>query len=145
MERGIPGCPKIRHEPMGPYFERLVQRMRREPGAFPTWVGELYLEYHRGTLTSVATNKRNNRLAEQALHPDNLLKGLVAWLEAPENHLRIESSHVAVADQQGGWAELPLMRCADRRQWVISLVRISVQEALNALASESRCHRYILV
>jgi alpha-mannosidase len=30
-------------------------------------VGELYLEYHRGTLTSVAKNKRNNRLAEQTL------------------------------------------------------------------------------
>jgi alpha-mannosidase len=68
MERGIPGCPKIRHEKMAPYFERLVDRMRREPEAFPRWVGELYLEYHRGTLTSVAKNKQNNRRAEQALH-----------------------------------------------------------------------------
>lgn len=73
MERGIPGCPKIRHEPMGPYFERLVDRMRREPEAFPRWVGELYLEYHRGTLTSVAKNKQNNRQAEQALHVLELL------------------------------------------------------------------------
>lgn len=73
MERGIPGCPKIRHEPMGPYFERLVARMRGEPEAFPRWVGELYLEYHRGTLTSVAKNKRNNRRAEQALHLLELL------------------------------------------------------------------------
>ena len=73
MERGIPGCPKIRHEPMGPYFERLVARMRREPEAFPRWVGELYLEYHRGTLTSVAKNKQNNRRAEQALHVLELL------------------------------------------------------------------------
>ena len=78
MERGIPGCPKIRHEKMGPYFERLVSRMRSEPDAFPTWVGELYLEYHRGTLTSVARNKRNNRLAEQALHEIELLAAL-AW------------------------------------------------------------------
>jgi alpha-mannosidase len=73
MERGIPGCPKIRHEKMGPYFERLVERMRREPEAFPRWVGELYLEYHRGTLTSVAKNKQNNRRAEQALHVLELL------------------------------------------------------------------------
>lgn len=84
-------------------------------------------------------------LAEQALQPDNLLKGLVAWLEAPENHLRIESSHVAVADQRGGRTELPVMRCTDRRHWMVSLVQIQVQEALNALACESRCHRYILV
>ncbi|HEY9011654.1 MAG TPA: glycoside hydrolase family 38 C-terminal domain-containing protein [Devosia sp.] len=73
MERGIPGCPKIRHEKMGPYFERLVERMRREPEAFPRWVGELYLEYHRGTLSSVARNKANNRRAEQVLHELELL------------------------------------------------------------------------
>ncbi len=78
MERGIPGCPKIRHEPMAPYFQRLVERMRREPEAFPSWVGELYLEYHRGTLTSVAKNKRNNRLAEQALHDLELLAVLAS-------------------------------------------------------------------
>ncbi len=78
MERGIPGCPKIRHEPMAPYFERLVARMRREPESFPSWVGELYLEYHRGTLTSVARNKRNNRRAEQALHDLELLGTLAA-------------------------------------------------------------------
>lgn len=77
MERGIPGCPKIRHEPMGLFFSRLVARMRREPESFPSWVGELYLEYHRGTLTSVARNKRNNRLAEQALHELELL-GILA-------------------------------------------------------------------
>jgi len=67
MEKGIPGCPAIRHEPMRPYFERLLVRMNDRPDDFPTWVGELYLEYHRGTLTSVAKNKRNNRLAEQTL------------------------------------------------------------------------------
>jgi alpha-mannosidase len=67
MERGIPGCPKIRHEPMRPFFERLLDRMRAAPERYPTWVGELYLEFHRGTLTSVAKNKRNNRRAEQAL------------------------------------------------------------------------------
>lgn len=78
MERGIPGCPKIKHEPMAPYFKRLVDRMNREPDAFPSWVGELYLEYHRGTLTSVAKNKRNNRLAEQTLHDLEVLAVLAS-------------------------------------------------------------------
>lgn len=67
MEKGIPGCPSVRHEHMRPYFDRLLKRMAERPADYPTWVGELYLEYHRGTLTSVAKNKRNNRLAEQAL------------------------------------------------------------------------------
>ncbi len=76
MERGIPGCPKIRHEPMRPYFERLLAKMRAAPDRYPTWVGELYLEFHRGTLTSVARNKRNNRLAEQALREIETLASL---------------------------------------------------------------------
>ena len=84
-------------------------------------------------------------IAEQVLQPDNLLSGLVAWLETPENHLRIESSNIILADQEGVGVALPVMRCADRRHWVVSLVKMEVQEALDALASESRCHRYILI
>jgi hypothetical protein len=84
-------------------------------------------------------------VAEQVLQPDNLLSGLVAWLETPENHLRIESSNILLADQTGGGITLPVMRCADRRHWVVSLVKMEVQEALDALSGESRCHRYILI
>ena len=90
MERGIPGCPKIRHDAMGPYFSRLAERMRREPDAFPNWVGELYLEYHRGTLTSVARNKRHNRLAEQALHELELLAVLAGQQGVPYPHAELE-------------------------------------------------------
>lgn len=84
-------------------------------------------------------------LAETELQPDNLLKGLVAWLETPENHLSLGASNIAITDPWLGKMELPVMRCADRRHWVVSLVQIPVQEAMDALASESRCHRYILI
>ena len=30
----------------------------------PAWAGELYLEFHRGTYTSIAKNKKNNRISE---------------------------------------------------------------------------------
>ncbi|SIQ34524.1 alpha-mannosidase [Rhizobium sp. RU35A] len=73
MERGIPGCPKVSHETMRPFFERLTGRMRAAPENYPVWVGELYAEFHRGTLTSVAKNKRNNRLAEIALREIEML------------------------------------------------------------------------
>ncbi|MEP7246396.1 MAG: glycoside hydrolase family 38 C-terminal domain-containing protein [Gammaproteobacteria bacterium] len=73
MERGIPGCPRLKHSAMGPFFARLSERFATEPDSFPTWVGELYLEYHRGTLTSVAKNKRNNRLAETTMRELELL------------------------------------------------------------------------
>ncbi|WP_137129131.1 glycoside hydrolase family 38 C-terminal domain-containing protein [Rhizobium sp. FY34] len=73
MERGIPGCPKVSHETMRPFFDRLISRMRAEPERYPVWVGELYAEFHRGTLTSVAKNKRSNRLAEIALREIEML------------------------------------------------------------------------
>ncbi|TWD46881.1 alpha-mannosidase [Agrobacterium vitis] len=64
MEQGIPGCPTVKHAPMRPFFEGLIGRMQANPERYPVWVGELYAEFHRGTLTSVAKNKRHNRKAE---------------------------------------------------------------------------------
>ncbi|WP_404402171.1 alpha-mannosidase [Pelagibacterium halotolerans] len=83
MERGIPGCPKVKHEPMRPFFDRLLEKMHADPARFPTWVGELYLEFHRGTLTSVAKNKRNNRLAENALRE---IEALAVLAMTARNH-----------------------------------------------------------
>jgi len=68
---------------MGSFFSSLAEKMQAEPTRFPTWVGELYLEYHRGTLTSVAKNKRNNRLAENVLREIELLAVLAHDRGAP--------------------------------------------------------------
>lgn len=67
LERGIPGAPKVKLEGIVPFLDRLGAAMDANPGKFPTWNGELYLQYHRGTLTSVAKNKANNRNAERRL------------------------------------------------------------------------------
>ncbi|KAL8835962.1 MAG: hypothetical protein Q9170_003119 [Blastenia crenularia] len=49
------------------YFARLEKKV--ENGTeFVTWYGELYLELHRGTYTSQANNKWNNRQSEIMLH-----------------------------------------------------------------------------
>ncbi|MGV0912635.1 alpha-mannosidase [Martelella sp. FOR1707] len=81
MERGIPGCPRVSQGHMGPALERIVTRMHKNPSAYQVWVGELYLEFHRGTFTSVAKVKRNNRRAEAILRELELLASL-AWLDA---------------------------------------------------------------
>lgn len=81
MERGIPGCPRVSQGHMGPALERIVSRMHENSSAYQVWVGELYLEFHRGTFTSVAKVKRNNRRAEAMLRELELLASL-AWLEA---------------------------------------------------------------
>lgn len=87
MEAGLPGCPKVEHGPMGPYFAELARRMRAAPGDYPAWVGELYLEFHRGTYTSVAEVKRNNRRAEAALREIEAL-AVLAVLEAGVDYPR---------------------------------------------------------
>lgn len=89
MEAGLPGCPKVVHGPMGPFFDALVRCMEAAPGDYPAWVGELYLEFHRGTYTSVAEVKRNNRKAEAVMREIEAL-AVLAVLEAGAAYPRAE-------------------------------------------------------
>ncbi len=63
MKHGVPGMPKVQMEFAGDYVERMRQKLENNP-KLPKWVGELYLEFHRGTYTSIAKNKKNNRKSE---------------------------------------------------------------------------------
>ncbi len=63
MEKGIKGIPKVRQEFAGKYFEELEERVKGNT-RLPIWEGEFYFEYHRGTYTSMARNKRSNRKSE---------------------------------------------------------------------------------
>lgn len=63
LKKGITGVPKAKMEFAGSMLERVKKRAEKNPKT-PTWQGELYLEYHRGTYTSQAKNKRNNRKSE---------------------------------------------------------------------------------
>ena len=62
---GIPGCPKTKISSALEYFQNLEQDLA--PKKTPIWSGELYLEFHRGTYTSMARNKKWNRRSEYAL------------------------------------------------------------------------------
>lgn len=66
MSRGLPGCPKTRQGSVLDFFTGLEEKIRSYPDA-PKWRGELYLEYHQGTYTSMARNKRANRRCETLL------------------------------------------------------------------------------
>ncbi len=60
---GIPGAPLFKIDFASDYFKRLERKIHDNP-MLPKWNGELYLEFHRGTYTTMAKNKRNNRKAE---------------------------------------------------------------------------------
>lgn len=62
MEHSLPGCPKVKQTFVREFFEGLEQRLAKE--RIPKWTGELYLEFHRGTYTSMARNKKYNRKSE---------------------------------------------------------------------------------
>ncbi len=66
MEKGVKGIPKVRQAFAGDYFNELSNKLRGNR-RLPVWEGELYFEYHRGTLTSMARNKRSNRKTEFGL------------------------------------------------------------------------------
>lgn len=72
LEKGIPGVPRFKWGTVTEYFDKWSQKLKGNR-FLPKWVGELYLEYHRGTLTSIAKNKRNNRKSELLYMKDELL------------------------------------------------------------------------
>ena len=63
LSKGIPGAPKVKMGTSLDYFKRLEEKVK-DNNKLAKWNGELYLEYHRGTYTSMARNKRDNRKCE---------------------------------------------------------------------------------
>ena len=62
-EKGIPGSPSTEIRFAGDFLRKLEKKIEGNP-ELPTWQGELYLEFHRGTYTTMADNKKCNRKAE---------------------------------------------------------------------------------
>lgn len=60
---GVASLPAVDLGRVATFFEGVESR----PGGVPEWVGELYLEKHRGTYTTHADFKRSNRRLEQLL------------------------------------------------------------------------------
>ena len=79
MEHGVTGLPRVRQAFARTYFDELRQRVEHNR-RLPLWEGELYFEYHRGTYTSMARNKRSNRKAELHMMDLELLSVLTSGL-----------------------------------------------------------------
>jgi alpha-mannosidase len=62
--KNVPGLPEVTIRSSQEFFTRCKKDI-----ADPlVWSGELYFEYHRGTYTTQANNKRDNRRCEELLH-----------------------------------------------------------------------------
>ena len=72
-----PGAPRVRTGTVREFMARAEAELADK---LPTWNGEFYLEYHRGTYTSQARNKRSNRKSELLLHDAEFLATFAATL-----------------------------------------------------------------
>lgn len=66
--KDLEGSPKVRVGSAESFFAQAEE----EYTALPVWVGEMYLELHRGTYTSQAQTKRGNRRSEHLLREAEL-------------------------------------------------------------------------
>ncbi len=66
-KKGIAGFPKSRSTGIVEYIDRIKSNFKKaceELGEVPKWCGELYLELHRGTYTTMSEIKKYNRFCE---------------------------------------------------------------------------------
>lgn len=72
---GIPGSPNAKIGFAGEFLTELAKKIEGDP-RLPVWQGELYLEFHRGTYTTMANNKKNNRRCEFLMENAEALSAL---------------------------------------------------------------------
>ncbi len=75
----FPAAPRVTRGKVIDFFQELEDRVGDR---LPTWNGELYLEYHRGTYTTQSRNKRANRKSEFLLHDVEFLATMAATIHA---------------------------------------------------------------
>ncbi len=81
--KDLEGCPKVRFGRADDLFERLLAKSDE----LEVWDGELYLERHRGTLTTQARSKKYNRVLERKLREVEFLYSALPLSEYPAAEL----------------------------------------------------------
>ncbi len=71
LKKGIKGFVKVEDCALEEYSKRLIENVSGKE--LPVWEDELYLEYHRGTYTTQARIKENNRKSEFLLREAEML------------------------------------------------------------------------
>ena len=67
LKAGLPGFPRVTMKKSADILAEIRAQFDKNTAELrfvPKWVGELYLEMHRGTYTTMAANKKNNRVCE---------------------------------------------------------------------------------
>ncbi|MDD4796315.1 MAG: alpha-mannosidase [Eubacteriales bacterium] len=93
LSHGLPGVPqtaiRTAHEFLEIAYDNFTSNCAQDKET-PRWVGELYLEFHRGTYTTMAANKRGNRKSEllyQKAEGLSVLANLLTGAPYPQQRL----------------------------------------------------------
>lgn len=78
-QHDLENCPMVVFSPA----QRLLDNLNKHREQLPVWVGELYLELHRGTYTTQAYNKKMNRYMELALRESEILFSTLPFAQYP--------------------------------------------------------------
>ena len=78
----FPVLPTLRPVRVEDWYKAVAAKVRND-SALPVWVGEMYLELHRGTLTTQSRTKYLHRRAARALITAETLSGMATLLGAP--------------------------------------------------------------
>ncbi len=78
LSNGIPGIPDFRIDFAGNVLSSIADKLKDERNV-PCWDGELYLEYHRGTLTTQAKNKKTTGEAKSFISIPNGFASLIKY------------------------------------------------------------------
>ncbi len=124
----LEGAPKTYYTTVTNFMRGLRDGERN----WPEWVGELYLELHRGTLTSIGGVKRGNRKTELALRDVEFVYTLAA----------LKGAAYPAKALLGTWKELLINQFHDILPGT-SIARVN-DEALAAFAKlEKDCAQYV--
>ena len=99
-ERNLHGLPAVIQEPA----YKLFKKLEKNASQFKTWIGELYLEKHRGCYTTQSRNKRWNSQMEIALHELEFLASL---------NLTLTKKKYPAAELEEIWQEVLLYQFHD--------------------------------
>ena len=90
-----PALPRLRWRTVADFFADAAEVGER----LPVWAGELYLEYHRGTLTTQGRTKRLHRRAERDLVAAEVAGALAEMLDAGESESMEDDWRVLLRNQ----------------------------------------------
>lgn len=140
LQYGILGIPRVEKEFEGDFFDRVYNNVKDNP-LLPTWHGELYFEYHRGTYTSMAKNKRFNRKSEILYRDLECLSSFLSIIGGTYPIKTIEDAWDIILLNQfhdiiPGTSIDEVYNISDKEYaQILSVGKISIDEQMNYLAS----------